>query len=194
MKRFLLLIIIFVTIVISQDFQFVGVSKCRTCHKKETRGAQFTVWEASSHAHAFETLKSEQASQIAREREIEGNAWEAPECLKCHTTGFGQGGYEGKDESFWNPGPDDSEGAKAVKRMKGLQSVGCESCHGAGSGYKSSKIMKSIYAGEIDIKTVGLNPVNEGTCLICHNDTSPTFKPFIFEERVKKIAHPFPTN
>lgn len=187
-------IILYSTIVLPQEIKYVGTSGCKVCHKKETRGAQYTMWEASSHAHAFETLKSEHANQIAKEKGIEGEAWEAQECLKCHTTGFGNGGYEVKDESFWNPGPDDKTAAKKVKRMKGLQSVGCESCHGAGSVYKSNKTMKSIRAGDIDGKTVGLNPVSEETCIICHNDTGPTFKPFNFEERVKKIAHPIPAN
>ncbi len=81
-----------------------------------------------------------------------------------------------------------------MKRMIGLQSVGCESCHGAGSAYKSSSTMKSIYANEIDGKTVGLHTINKETCIACHNEKSPTFKPFNFEERVKVIAHPIPAS
>jgi hypothetical protein len=194
MNRILMSIILLSAIVLSQEIKYVGTSRCKVCHKKETRGAQYTVWEASLHAHAFETLKSEQAGQIAKGKGIEGEASEAPECLKCHTTGFGHDGYEVKDETFWNPAPEDKQGTKAVKRMKGLQSVGCESCHGAGSAYKSNKIMKSIRAGEIDGKTVGLNPISRETCIICHNDTNPTFKPFNFEESIKIIAHPIPAN
>jgi hypothetical protein len=30
------------------------------------------------------------------------------------------------------------------------------------------------------------------TCHGCHNEESPTFKDFNFEERVAQIAHPYP--
>jgi hypothetical protein len=178
----------------AQDFEYIGVSKCKMCHNKVAKGAQFTQWEESAHAKAFETLKSEQAAQIAKEKGIDGNAWETPECLKCHTTGFGTGGYEVKDEAFWNPAADDKAGAKAVKKMKGLQYVGCEVCHGAGSKFKSSKTKKAIIAGEITAASVGLLEVNEATCVACHNEKSPTNKPFNYEERVAEIAHPRPAN
>jgi hypothetical protein len=192
MNRILVVGALSLSIIIAQEFDFIGNLKCKVCHKKEEKGAQFSKWEASRHANAFETLKTEKADQIAKNKGFEVEAWKAPECLKCHTTGFETGGYEVKDESFWNPVEDDKVGKKAVKRMKGLQSVGCEACHGPGSKYKSKKTMQAIYSGEIEGSTVGLQPVNEETCTACHNKTSPTFKPFNFEERSEKIAHPIP--
>lgn len=54
------------------------------------------------------------------------------------------------------------------------------------------KIMQAIHSGEIDGTTVGLELVNVETCAKCHNENSPTFKPFNFEERIEKIAHPIP--
>lgn len=192
MNKIITLIVLFLSITAAQDFIYVGISKCKMCHKKEEKGAQFSKWEASSHAHSFKTLKSEQASQIAIEEGLKGKAWEMPECLKCHTTGFGIGGYEVKDDSFWNPIDDDKAGKKATKRMQGLQAVGCEACHGAGSKYKSKKTMLAIYNGEIERTTVGLSQISVETCVICHNETSPTFKPFNFEVREKEIAHPMP--
>lgn len=176
----------------AQDFDFVGNAKCKMCHKKVEVGEQYAKWEASPHAKSFETLKSEKAANIANEKGIEGNAWETPECLKCHTTGFGVGGYEVKDEDFWNPEPEDKAGVKAVKRMKGLQAVGCEACHGPGSKYKSKKTMQAIFAGELDGTTVGLTKISEKTCTGCHNDGSPTFKPFNYGERKVEIAHSIP--
>jgi hypothetical protein len=169
-----------------------GNAKCKMCHKKVEAGEQYAKWAAGSHAGAFETLKSEKSSQIAKEKGIEGDAWKAPECLKCHVTGFGDGGYEVKCDGFWNPAAEDKAGAKAVKRMNGLQSVGCEACHGAGSKYKSSKTMKAIYAGEIDGTTVGLTKIDEKTCMVCHNEESPTYKPFNFKEKIKEVQHPIP--
>ncbi len=194
MNKIITLIIMFVSFITAQDFMYVGNSKCKMCHKKEEKGAQFSKWEASSHAHSFATLKSEKSAQIAAEKGIEGDAWKAPECLKCHTTGFETGGYEVKGDDFWNPTAEDKAGAKAVKRMAGLQAVGCESCHGAGSKYKSKKTMLAIYNGETEGSTFGLTIANEETCIVCHNESSPTFKPFNFEERIEKIAHPMPAS
>ena len=192
MKKSLLIITLFSSMIFAQEFTYVGNSKCKMCHKKEEKGAQFSKWEASSHAHSFETLKTERASQIVSGKGLDSNAWEAPECLKCHTTGFENNGYEIMAESFWSPSADDKAGTKAMKRMEGLQAVGCESCHGAGNKYKSKKTMVAIYNDEIDGVTVGLKPVNEETCIVCHNDSSPTFKPFNYKERIKKISHPIP--
>ena len=194
MKRTIVLIIAFSALILAQDFDYIGVSKCKMCHKKEEKGAQFKQWEASPHAGAFETLKSEKSAQIAKKKGIEGEAWKAPECLKCHTTGFGAGGYEVKDEVFWNPADDDKAGGKAVKRMKNLESVGCEACHGAGSKYKSKKTMVAITAGEIEGSTVGLNTISEETCTGCHNEESPTNNPFNYEEMSEKVVHPMPAN
>ena len=194
MKRMTIVVVMLSTIIMSQDIKYVGSTGCKMCHNKEAKGAQYTKWEASRHAHAFETLKSENASQIVKDKGLETEAWNAPECLQCHTTGYGNGGYEIREESFWFPAAEDKAGAKVVKRMKGLQSVGCESCHGAGSVYKSSSIMKSVYANEIDGQTVGLKQISKETCIVCHNEKSPTFKPFNFEESIKIITHPMPAS
>ena len=192
MKKIIITILTLTAFIFAQDFKYVGNSKCKMCHNKVAKGEQYSKWVAGPHANTFETLKSEESTQIAKDKGIEGDAWKAPECLKCHTTGFGTGGYEVKCDAFWNPAADDKAGAKAVKRMKGLQDVGCEACHGAGSKYKSSKTMKAIYAGEIDGSTVGLTKIDESTCTVCHNEESPTYKPFNFEERIKEVQHPIP--
>ncbi len=194
MKRTIIFIIGLSAFIMAQDFEYIGVSKCKMCHKKAEKGAQFSKWESSSHAGAFETLQSEKAAQIAKEKGIETEAWKASECLKCHTTGFCAGGYEVKGDDFWNPDPEDKTGAKVVKRMNNLQTVGCEACHGPGSAYKSKKTMLAIYTGEIEASSVGLLEVNETTCVACHNDESPTFKSFNYEEMLQKIAHPMPAN
>ena len=194
MKKLLILTFGFALSLFAQDFEYVGSAKCKMCHNKEAKGAQYTKWETGPHSGALETLKSEESAKIAADKGIEGNAWEAPECIKCHTTGFGTGGYEAKCESFWNPAADDKAGAKAVKRMKALQGVGCESCHGAGSAYKSKKVKVAIVAGTVEPVSVGLLEINEKTCVACHNEESPTFKPFNYEERSAKIAHPRPAN
>lgn len=192
MKKVLITFLALTAFIFAQDFEFVGNAKCKMCHNKAEKGAQYTEWTISVHAKAFETLKSDESAKIVADMGLKGNAWEIPECLKCHTTGFGAGGYEVKCDDFWNPAADDKVGAKAVKRMKGLQSVGCEACHGPGSKYKSSKTKKAIIAGEITAASVGLLEINEATCVACHNEESPTRKPFSYEERVGEFAHPNP--
>ena len=193
MKKAIITILTLTAFIFAQDFKYVGNASCKMCHNKVDKGAQYTEWTNSVHAKAFETLKSEQATQIAKDKGIEVEAWKAPECLKCHTTGFGAGGYEVKCDAFWNPAAEDKAGARAVKRMKGLQDVGCEACHGAGSKYKSSKAKKAIVAGEITAASVGLLEINEATCTVCHNEESPTYKPFNYEERVAEFSHPNPS-
>lgn len=174
------------------DREFVGSGKCKTCHKKEESGAQYPKWEETAHAKAFETLKSEESQKIAAEKGLKVPAHEAPECLKCHTTGYGKGGYEVKDASFYQVAEDDKEGKKAVKRMEGLQAVGCETCHGAGGDYKDKKTMKAIFDGEVDGASVGLIQPNKELCVTCHNEESPTFKGFDYEKASKEVSHPYP--
>lgn len=177
---------------LAQDFEYIGAENCKMCHMKTSAGAQYKVWDGSKHANAFETLKSEQAVAIAKEQGLEKDPWEAPECLKCHTTAYGNGGYEVMSADFWNPPSDDRAAKKDVKRMEGLQSVGCEACHGPGSEYKSMRTMKQIFSGEVEGATVGLMTSTEETCVGCHNEESPTFKGFDFDEYYGKITHPYP--
>jgi len=192
MKKTLIIMLTLGAFLMAQDFEYVGSAKCKMCHNKAEKGEQYTKWLEGPHSGTFETLKSEESAKIAADLGIAGNAWEAPECLKCHTTGFGVGGYEVMGDDFWNPADDDKAGAKAVKRMEALKGVGCESCHGPGSEYKSKKIKEQIIAGEIDPASVGLLEVTEETCVVCHNDESPTFEGFNYEERAAEIAHPRP--
>lgn len=194
MIRILAIILMTGTLIWSQDFEYEGSGNCKICHSSSKRGAQYKVWEKTAHAGAFETLKTEQAAEVVKGMKLEMAAHEAPECLKCHTTGYDSGGYEVKDMAFWNPDPEDREAGKALRRMAGLQAVGCEACHGPGSEYKSKKTMEEIYNGALDGTTVGLLVPDEKTCLSCHNEKSPTFKGFDFEEYFKQIAHPYPAD
>ncbi len=191
-----LLLLASLSICFAQDVspEYVGNKKCKMCHNKVEKGEQFNKWLQTGHAQAIETLKSPEAQVIAKERGLTTTADKAPECVVCHTTGFGSGGYEIKDEAFWSQVTDKGKPTKEVKRMSDLQSVGCESCHGAGSMYKSKKVKLAITAGEAAAADYGLLTVDENTCTACHNEDSPTYKPFDFKERLAKIAHPYPDN
>lgn len=152
------------------EHKYIGVKKCGMCHKSAAKGNQLGQWEGSRHAKAFETLASEKALAIAKEKGLEAPPQESPACLKCHVTGHGE-----KAELF-----DTSFDPK--------QGVQCESCHGAGSGYKTMKVMKDREASV----AAGLIIPGEETCTRCHNEENPTFEGFDFEKAWAKIVHPNP--
>ena len=158
----------------AEAYTYIGVKKCKMCHKKAETGDQNGVWEKSGHAKAFETLATPEAKAEAAKAGIE-NPQAAPECLKCHATAV-------------------SVMADLANQTITLEEgVSCESCHGPGSGYKSKKVMEAITAGETDGATVGLVTPTEETCKKCHTpEGNSFFKEFVFDERVKKIAHPIP--
>jgi len=156
-----------------ESYSFIGLKKCSMCHKKEATGNQLAVWEKTSHAKAYETLAGPEAMKVAKERGI-ANPQEAPECLECHVTAF----------------PVMADLANQKITME--EGVSCESCHGAGSAYYKKSTMTDIAAGTIEPASVGLVIPSEETCTKCHNEKSPSFKGFDFEEAAAKIAHPIP--
>jgi hypothetical protein len=153
----------------AQEHKYVGAKGCKVCHIAPARGAQFKQWEESKHAKAYQTLAGEEAKKIAAEKGI-ANPQEAAECLKCHVTGHGA------DPSLFTETYAKDDG------------VGCESCHGAGNDYKNIQIMKDVEKA----KANGLIIPDKETCVKCHNEESPTFKSFNFDEMWPKIQHPIP--
>ena len=152
--------------------EIVGAPKCKTCHKAKT-GDQWAKWEASKHAGAFATLGTDAAKKIATEKGL-GDPQKEEACLKCHTTH----GFLGRDVVV-----------NATGKYLDSEGVGCEACHGAGSEYKSKKVMvdhdAAVAAGMTMEKT-------EEFCTKCHNAESPTFTDFVLAERWATIAHPVP--
>ena len=148
---------------IAGDHAYTGGAKCKMCHKIAKGGEVWQLWEASAHAKAFESLDAEKGET------------ENPECLKCHTTGYGDGGYE--------PGQEDID----------LTGVQCESCHGAGADYKISH--SKAETKEAAFAEHGLLKPDEKTCLKCHNEENPDppEEPWDYEKMWAKIAHSLPT-
>jgi hypothetical protein len=158
--------------------QYVGVKRCKGCHKKELIGDQYDAWKKGKHAQAFETLKSEEALKIAKEKGLTVPPSQSPDCLKCHVTAYGE------PASKFERGP-----------LAPEDGVECESCHGPGSLYKKKKTMadqeKAVAAGLWDPSK------DEKICTACHNDESPTWDPakgFDYEKAKEEIAHPIPTD
>lgn len=101
---------------------YVGAQACKECHAEA-----FAAWEKSRHATAINTLKE-------TKQEYD------PECVTCHTTGFGRrGGFTNMEDS-----PE-------------LANVQCESCHGPG-------------AKHVEKPTHDYGKTQEERCRSCHTE------------------------
>lgn len=149
------------------EHQYVGVKKCKICHNsKKLGGEEYKVWVESKHAKAYETLGTEEAKKVAKEKGVD-NPQEDGKCLKCHTLAYGV-------DKKW-------VGEDVTKE----EGVSCEVCHGPGADYKDKETMKDKQ------KAIekGLVIPDEKTCISCHNQESPTFKEFKYDEFKEKIKH-----
>jgi excinuclease UvrABC ATPase subunit len=151
---------------------YVGTEVCGACHKSEKQGSQLNIWKESKHAKAIETLKTKEADEIAQKLGHTTPAVETEACLKCHASGYNVAA-ELKQAKF--------------KVEDGVQ---CETCHGAGSEYKTLKIMKD--RKEAIAHGLIFHEKKEDYCVGCHNEESPTFKGFEFSAMWDKIKHPVP--
>ncbi len=93
---------------------YVGMEACKGCHEKQY--ARFTTHSRMSSSF----------SGISRMKKgLTGE--EVKRCYECHTTGYGKpGGFTSETET------------------PGLKNLGCEACHGPGSGHVSSGNPKEI--------------------------------------------------
>ncbi|MDI6743934.1 MAG: multiheme c-type cytochrome [Thermodesulfovibrionales bacterium] len=120
------------------EISYLGASKCGECHQPFVES-----WKKTRHAAAFSSL--ERTGKSAD-----------PECIKCHTAGFGEKG-----------------GFYSTKTTPMLTNIQCEACHGPGRDHllDFSKPMQ---------------PVAEYVCLKCHTkSTSPDFNYPVYLEKIK---------
>ena len=173
MKRHILLLVccalLIGVVVQADDHAYAGLKKCKMCHKGDSKGNIYETWEVSSHAKAYATLGEEAAKEVYAKLGKTGNPQEDPECLNCHVTGYGE---------------DASLTEKVVKE----EGVMCESCHQAGGDYWK----KAVMSDREQALANGLNPDPKSACVKCHNEKSPEYKEFNFEERWAKIKHSRP--
>jgi len=141
---------------------FVGVATCggTTCHgRSEGDGAvvrqdELMIWQdpasaAGAHSRAYDVLRDPRSQVIAQRLGI-GEATRAPMCLGCHAT---------------------PASAQRGTRFQVSDGVGCESCHGAASGWLTSHYaVGGTHANNVSRGLVPLeNPrVRAGVCLDCH--------------------------
>ena len=171
MKKFLLYIILGLVLfglpfMAYTSEEYVGAKKCKVCHIKI-----YKSWKATAHHSAFDTLKpgikpeEKKKAGLDPQKDYTADA----SCVQCHTTG----------NNTMFPG------------------IQCEACHGAGKKYTSAKIMnKKKFKADHDLQRklaveagLILKP-DEAGCTVCHNEKSPTFKPFDFAARYEEIKHP----
>lgn len=159
-------VIILTVAVAAQTPAYVGAEKCAFCHKTDSQGRQYPIWQSIRHSKSFANLTTPQAAQTGQSLGVAKPA-EDPQCLKCH-------------------GPL----AEIAPDFK-AEGVTCEVCHGPGSDYKKLSVMKNreeaiknglLYRGNPDkIKAF---------CLKCHEN--PHGKSFDFAAAWEKIKHPRP--
>lgn len=108
---------------------YTGSFACSGCHKMI-----YDHWYKTKHGTAYNTLVDD------------GHQYD-PECIQCHTTGYGEISGFLNDEKYQN-----------------LIHVGCESCHGPGNKHREN--VNDDYGS-----------TDEATCLKCHDsEHSPTFQ------------------
>ena len=122
---------------------FVGNDKCGSCHQ-----AELNQWKTTAHAKAFDTLVEDQKDKI-------------PQCLACHTVGFGYA------MGYTSGRPQDS-----------LKGVGCESCHGPGSKHAAAPTKANIRRA-----------ITKQHCADCHTTERSTNFEQRFDELYKKTIH-----
>ena len=160
---FFMVIFIFVCfgVASAEDAKYVGVKKCKMCHAKK-----YKTWLETGLATSFDSLKKGVKVKAKKDVGVEDKDYTAdPECLACHSTGYGKGGFTSIEET-----PD-------------LAGVTCEACHGPGGTFR--KIMKKEREALV---AAGMVVPEEQVCLVCHAGDSPFVKekPFNYEERKEK--------
>lgn len=149
-----------------QQHSYVGASKCQVCHKSESQGRQYAIWEGTKHAKSMEALASPKAAEAAKALGVDKPA-EDPRCLKCH--------------------------APLAAYAPELQSdgVSCETCHGPGSDYKKLSVMQDKAAAQKNgLILYGSPDAIKAQCLKCHEN--PHGIAFDFAVAWEKIKHPVP--
>jgi hypothetical protein len=170
MKRALALLalsaLVLAVALFGDDFTYVGAQKCMLCHKSETQGRQYVIWEGTKHSKSLEALTSPKAAEAAKAMGVEKPA-EDPRCLKCHA-----------------PLADKAPELKA-------DGVSCETCHGPGSAYRKLNVMKDkAEAVKSGLVLYGSPEAIKAQCLKCHEN--PHGKSFDFASFWDKIKHPVP--
>jgi hypothetical protein len=120
-----------------RDYRIAGSASCLSCHSESA-----VVWIHSLHSVAGKTLEP---------RHFEAD----PDCLRCHTTGYGLPG------GFISP-----------RTTAQLYGVGCESCHGPSQAHVVDPRIHTPYLAF-------------DQCILCHDqENSPAFNRSVYWQRI----------
>ena len=97
------------------NLSYVGSDACKACH-----AAEHAVWAKTTHSKALDTLEKIAVRPSLRNFD--------PECVRCHTIGF-----------------DYETGYIDDKKTPELKHVGCENCHGPGSGHVANPKAQNLH-------------------------------------------------
>jgi hypothetical protein len=169
MKKFAFLVVMTVlasTVLLSQTPTYVGSAKCSICHRTESQGRQYPIWQASKHSQSVAALSSPEAAKKAQAMGVQNPA-SSPACFKCH-------------EPL-------AEKAPEIK----AEGMTCEVCHGPGSEYRKLNVMKDkALAVKNGLILYGSPDAIKKFCLGCHENAHGTT--FDFTAAWEKIKHPKP--
>jgi len=147
----------------SQTFTYVGSAKCAICHKTESQGKQYPIWQGTKHSQSFAAFSTPQAADVAKQANVQNPA-ESSDCLKCHAPLY--------------------EKAAELK----AEGVTCEVCHGPGSEYKKLNIMKDkALATQNGLIIYDNQDAIKKQCLTCHANAHG--KSFDFAPALEKVKH-----
>jgi len=152
--------------------RYVGAAACKNCHNGAEKGDSYDHWLTTPHAKAYETLATPKAKEVAAKLKID-EPQKSEKCLKCHITAFGVD-------------------AKLIKKGFKIEAgVQCESCHGAGEDHIKFRFKEAQDGTTVSpVTPKEIHSQRDITnCNKCHNEESPTYKPFCIKERMEKIQH-----
>ncbi|NIM02343.1 MAG: hypothetical protein GTN89_16445 [Acidobacteria bacterium] len=156
--------------VFGEEHAYVGTKNCKKCHIKEWKS-----WAETKMAKTFDTLAPGAAAEakIGAGLDPDKDYTTDPECLRCHTTGYGKEG-----------------GFVDLATTPDLAGVGCEMCHGAGGTYTQDEYMslKNKEYKKADLVAVGMvDTITVEQCQNCHNTDSPFVgDDYVFDFEAKK--------
>ncbi len=120
--------------------RFDTAEACGACHEPE-----YKQWRTTRHARAYESLRR-------------AGRHEDPECLMCHTMGYGRSG-----------------GFVSMEKKAGLGRVTCQACHVVQSDHDEKKVKP-----EPDIN------ISSRLCMSCHGPVqSPDFDYFVYKPKIR---------
>lgn len=146
---------------------------------------------ATSLAARHPTLPNDPTTSLQSAEDYVG----ADQCKECHETVYKSWSETKHAKALNKLMPNDREGGKCIRchvtgsnamidaegNKPSFPHVQCEACHGAGKRHVEAARIGSPGDGPT-------TKVEESTCLRCHNDGSPHYKPFFFNA-MKGLVH-----